>query len=36
VIGIVSLADLALTANPDTLHKTVREVSKTARPSIAA
>ena len=36
VIGIVAQADLALKANPGTLQKTVREISKTARPSIAA
>jgi CBS domain-containing protein len=36
VIGIVAQADLALKANLDTLHKTIKEVSKTGRPSIAA
>jgi CBS domain-containing protein len=36
VIGIVAQADLALRVNSDTLHKTIKEVSKTGRPSIAA
>jgi CBS domain-containing protein len=36
VVGIVAQADLALKANSDTFHKTIREVSKAGRPSIAA
>jgi CBS domain-containing protein len=36
VIGIVAQADLALKADSKTLDKTIREVSKTGRPFIAA
>lgn len=36
VIGIVAQADLALKDKPERVHKTVAEISKTTRPSIAA
>jgi hypothetical protein len=36
VIGIVSQADLALKDKPARLAKTVAEISKASRPSIAA
>ncbi len=36
IIGIVSQADLALKDKPERLWKTVAEISKTSRPSIAA
>jgi CBS domain-containing protein len=36
VIGIVAQADLALKDNPERVHKTVAEISKTTRPSIVA
>lgn len=36
VIGIVSQADLALKGKPERVSKTVAEISKTSRPSIAA
>jgi CBS domain-containing protein len=36
VIGIVSQADLALKDKPERVSKTVTEISKTSRPSIAA
>jgi CBS domain-containing protein len=36
VIGIVAQADLALKDKPERVHKTVAEISKTARPSMAA
>jgi len=36
VIGIVSQADLALQDKPERVSKTVAEISKTSRPSIAA
>ena len=36
VIGIVSQADLALKDKPEKVSKTVAEISKSARPSIAA
>jgi CBS-domain-containing membrane protein len=34
VIGIVAQADLALKDQPEKVHKTVAEISKTTRPSI--
>jgi CBS domain-containing protein len=36
VIGIVAQADLALKDKPERVHKTVAEISKSARPSMAA
>ena len=36
IIGIVSQADLALKDKPERVSKTVAEISKTCRPSIAA
>jgi len=36
VIGIVAQADLALKDNPQRVHQTVAEISKTTRPSITA
>jgi len=36
IIGIVSQADLALKDKPERVWKTVAEISKTSRPSIAA
>jgi CBS domain-containing protein len=36
VIGIVSQADLALKDKPERVSKTVAEISKTSRPSVAA
>jgi CBS domain-containing protein len=36
VIGIVAQADLALKDKPERVHKTVAEISKTTRPSVAA
>lgn len=36
VIGIVAQADLALKDKPERVHRTVAEISKTTRPSIAA
>ena len=36
IIGIVSQADLALRDKPERVWKTVAEISKTSRPSIAA
>jgi CBS domain-containing protein len=36
VIGIVAQADLALKDKPERVHKTVAEISKNTRPSIAA
>jgi CBS domain-containing protein len=36
VIGIVAQADLALKDKPERVHKTVAEISKNQRPSIAA
>jgi len=36
VIGIVAQADLALNDKPERVHKTVAEISRTTRPSIAA
>jgi predicted transcriptional regulator len=36
VIGVVSQADIALKDKPEKISKTVAEISKPARPSIAA
>jgi CBS domain-containing protein len=36
VIGIVAQADLALKDKPERVHKTVADISKSTRPSIAA
>ena len=36
IIGIVAQADLALKDKPERVHKTVAEISKNTRPSIAA
>ncbi len=36
VIGIVAQADLALKEKPEKVHKTVAEISKSTRPTIAA
>ena len=36
VIGIVAQADLALKDKPERVHKTVAEISKSSRPSVAA